>query len=145
MLQIVELKRRKTMKKSGRVTSRTDKTIAIRVKALMEAGDWDQKDLATKLELSEGYISRILSGERPWPISLVFRTAEVFDVPVSDVDPELESILRKEIEEMELRRDIPHLKVLYTFIQSLPKILDPDDLNALERVLLAFSEKSTNQ
>ncbi len=129
------------MKKSGRVSSRSDKTIATRIKGLMEARRWDQKDLAQRLELSEGYISRILSGERPWPVALIFRAAQVFELPVSELDPSLELVLKQDLENMELRRDVPQLKALHVFIRELPRINDPDDLEALIRILQAFSER----
>jgi transcriptional regulator with XRE-family HTH domain len=128
------------MKKSGKVTSRSDRSIATRIKALMESRQWDQKDLAQRLDLSEGYISRILSGERPWPVALVFRAAQVFEVPVSELDPALETVLKQDLENLELRRDVPHLKVLHAFIRDLPRITDPEDLEALIRVLHAFAD-----
>jgi transcriptional regulator with XRE-family HTH domain len=133
------------MKKSGKITSRSDKSIATRVKVLMDERHWDQKDLAIQLELSEGYISRILNGERPWPIAQVFRAAEVFEVPVSDLDPTLDAALKHELENLELRRDIPHIKVLYAFVKDLPHITDPEDLEALVRVLRAFSERNPSR
>jgi len=107
----------------------------------MEARRWDQKDLAQRLELSEGYISRILSGERPWPVALIFRAAQVFELPVSELDPSLELVLKQDLENMELRRDVPQLKALHVFIRELPRINDPDDLEALIRILQAFSER----
>ena len=133
------------MKKGGRRISRLDKTIAIRVKTLMDQADWDQKDLASAFALSEGYVSRILSGERPWPIGLVFKTAELLNVPVHDIDPGLEETLLEELENLELRRDVPQLEVLCTVIRTLPKILDPDDLSALNRTLTAFAERGSRR
>jgi transcriptional regulator with XRE-family HTH domain len=130
------------MKKSGKLTSRSDKTIAARVKTLMDEQHWDQKDLAERLDLSEGYISRILSGERPWPIALVFRAAEVLNVPVSEVDPQLDDALKTDLMALELRRDVPHMKVLYAVIKDLPRIIDTEDLEALVRVLNAFADRS---
>ena len=129
------------MKKSGKVTSRSDKSIAVRIKQLMDERQWDQKDLAQRLDLSEGYISRILSGERPWPVALIFKAAQVFEVAASEVDPSLEPVLKQDLENMELRRDVPHLKVLHAFIRDLPRIVEADDLEALIRVMHAFAER----
>ncbi len=139
LVSVMTLKRWDIMRKRPRTTSNRDDEISRRVKAVMAARHWGQKDLAEMLELSEGYVSRILSGHRSWPTSLVFRAAEILELPVSDIDPQLEETLREDVMQMELRRDVPHLPALYTFIHALPSIVDEDDLNALIRVMKAFS------
>ncbi len=141
LVNATKLKRQKGMKRRPRDRKRSDREISLRVKGVMEARRWDQRDLAARLELSEGYVSRVLSGHRAWPTALVFRVAEVLEVPVADIDPELDEKLREDVMKMELRRDVPHLATLYTFIHTLPKIVDEDDLHALMRVMEAFAAR----
>jgi len=129
------------MRKLGKVTSRSDRLIAEQVKQHSHNLGWDQKELARRLDRSEGYISRMLSGERPWPVALLFHVSRLFKVPVSDLDPDLEAALKKDLGNLELRRDIPQLRVLHTFVKHLPRITDPADLQALVRVIFAFSDR----
>ncbi len=119
-----------------------DLSISRRVRAVLKSLGWEQKDLARRLELSEGYVSRLMSGRRSWPIFMVLETAEAMGVPAADLDPDLDPELREAVMKMELRRDVPHLPALYHFIECLPKIIDEKDLNALIRVLKAFAGKN---
>ncbi len=107
----------------------------------MEQRGLDQKDIARVLQLSEAYVSRILRGMRPWPVGVLFRLSTTFGVPVSDLDPALRDALIEEILKLELRRDIPHLEVLFTVVEELPRITAPEDLNALKRVMSAFAQR----
>lgn len=129
------------MRRGGKGASRPDKSISERVKTLMDVRHWDQKDLASYLDLSEGYVSRILSGERPWPVSTLFKAASALDVAVTQLDPDLEQALRDELFELEFREDLPHMLAMQAVITQLPNINDPTALDAIARVLEAFAQK----
>jgi transcriptional regulator with XRE-family HTH domain len=129
------------MKRGGKGLSRADSDIAKKIKYLMEQRHWDQKDLAEWLDLSEGYVSRILSGERPWPVATLFKAARAFEVPVTDLDDGLEDVLRVSIADLELREDLPQAAALTAFVTHLPRITNPGSLDALERVLEAFATR----
>ena len=140
-VDIMALERRRTMKRRFKAAVERDLSISRRVRAVMKSLGWEQKDLARKLDLSEGYMSRVMSGRRSWPVFMVFDAAEALGVPVSDIDPDIDPELREAVMRMALRRDVPHLPALYTFIETLPKIIDAKDLHALIRVMKAFAEK----
>lgn len=129
------------MRRGSKGAARSDKNISQRVKTLMEVRQWDQKALASNLDLSEGYVSRILSGERPWPVSTLFKASSALDVPVTQLDPDLEEALRDELFELEIREDLPHFQTVQTVVNELPRISDPAALEAIARVLEAFAQR----
>jgi len=129
------------MRRGSKGAARSDKNISQRVKTLMEVRQWDQKALASNLDLSEGYVSRILSGERPWPVATLFKASTALDVPVTQLDPDLEEALRDELFELEIREDLPHLQTVQTVVHELPRISDPAALEAIARVLEAFAQR----
>ncbi|MFM7199531.1 MAG: helix-turn-helix domain-containing protein [Myxococcota bacterium] len=129
------------MARGSKGSSRADKNISLRVKELMEGRQWDQKDLASYLDLSEGYVSRILSGERPWPVATLFKAAQALEVPVSQLDPQIEAVLREELLELEVPENGPHMQAVQAVIEHLSKIQDPAALDAISRVLEAFAQR----
>ncbi len=121
--------------RQGRVGS-----ISARVKEQMKKLRMDQKHLAASLGLSEGYISRLLRGQRPWTVDLILRTSEVLGVQATDLDPSCMHVLRDRLLDLELR-ELGQMKAAYALVQHLPKIRDPEALEALSQVLAAFSQK----
>lgn len=124
-----------------RVTPRTQEQISDRVRQKMGEKGIDAVSLASKLEMTEAQLTRILGGNKSWTLRLLFETAEALEVPVQELDPECHDGLRETLESLELRGDVPQLRVLHTFLQEFPKITDPEDLRALVAVLNSFAER----
>lgn len=126
-------------KKTIRATMSSDTTIGERVKNAMRTRGMDQKTLAEALQVSEGYISRILNGHRVYTISLVLKISQALDVSVNDIDPLLPDCLKQDLLGLELRGDVPQLAAVYVFIKTLPRVDHATDLQALMTVLDAFA------
>jgi len=63
-----------------------------RIRLLLETKGMTEQDLATKLELSTGYVERLMTGQRPWPVALVLRVAKLLEVAPREIDPGLEGL-----------------------------------------------------
>lgn len=127
--------------KRKRMVVRPDDQISDRVRDRMKDSELGQKGLAEQLGISEGYLSRILSGHRPWTIELLLKTSNSLNVPVEELDPSCISNLKEALLNMELRGDVPQLRAIYTFVQHLPNIASGDDLDALTQVVRAFATR----
>lgn len=125
--------------KRKRMVVRPDDLISDRVRDRMRDNLMGQKKLAEKLGISEGYLSRILSGHRPWTIELLLKTSTTLKVPVEELDPNCLANLKEALLGMELRGDVSQLRALYTFIIHLPSIRVAEDLDALTQVVRAFA------
>lgn len=113
--------------------------IAERVVAILLARDIDQKELAARIGVSEGYLSRILNGARVWTVSLILRTAAALDVSIGDLDPALGKEMLANLVNVELQGD--QIRVAFAAVKWLPHIHDVDDLRALACVIEAFGRK----
>lgn len=122
---------------------RPDDQISDRVRDRMRDTEVGQKGLAELLGISEGYLSRILSGHRPWTVELLLKTASALSCQVEELDPNCVLNLKDALLAMELRGDVAQLRAIYTFIQSLPKIQSSEDLDALTQVVRAFALRET--
>lgn len=120
--------------------SGVEQQITDRVRALMTDRGIDQQTLAERLQLSAGYVSHVLAGNRVWTVRLMLRVAEVLECSVTDIDPALGVALKQDM----LDALVLHghqLRAVWTFIRSLPGINDPGDLTALCVVLEAFAAR----
>lgn len=131
----------KTRKK--RLVVHPDFRISERVRERMKDTEVGQKGLAELLNISEGYLSRILSNHRPWTIDLLLKSAAALSCQVEDLDPNCVLNLKDSLLAMELRGDVAQLRAIYTFIQSLPNIRSSADLDALTQVVRAFALRET--
>lgn len=122
-----------------RMVVRPDDQISDRVRDRMRDSELGQKGLAEMLGISEGYLSRILSGHRPWTIELLLKSSTALNVPVEELDPNCIANLKDALLNMELRGDVPQLRAIYTFIHHLPGIQTTEDLDALTQVVRAFA------
>lgn len=125
-----------------RVSQSNQEQIADRVRQKMAEKEVDMGLLAERLHIPELQLSRILGGNRSWTLRLLFETADALQVTVQDLDPECHEGLRHTLDSLELRGDVPQLRVLHTFLQEFPKITDPEDLRALVQVLRSFADKA---
>lgn len=125
-----------------RVSQSNQEQIADRVRQKMAEKEIDITQLAEKLLIPELQLSRLLGGNRSWTLRLLFETADALDVTVQELDPECNDSLRTTLDHLELRGDVPQLRVLHTFLQEFPKITDPEDLRALVQVLRSFADKA---
>ena len=55
------------------------------LKLLRTSHNFNQKELAQKLEISSSYLSEIESGQKPPSLALLYRYGQVFEVPVSSI------------------------------------------------------------
>jgi transcriptional regulator with XRE-family HTH domain len=71
------------MRKAKRtITPRLEGAITKRVKALLEERDLKPFDLSKLSGVDDGYLSRLLSGKRPWTLDILERIAAGLDLPL---------------------------------------------------------------
>lgn len=124
-----------------RAQARSQEQIADRVRQRMIESGVQVGELASKLEMTEMQLTRLLGGGRNWTLKLLFDTADALNVPVEALDPECRTELRTVLKTLELRGDVPQLRVLHTFLQEFPKITEADDLRALVQIVRSLADR----
>lgn len=128
-----------------RAQARSQEQIADRVRQRMIESGVQVGELASKLEMTEMQLTRLLGGGRNWTLKLLFDTADALNVPVEALDPECRTELRTVLKTLELRGDVPQLRVLHTFLQEFPKITEADDLRALVQIVRSLADREPSQ
>ena len=128
-----------------RTQARSQEQIADRVRQRMIESGVQIGELASKLEMTEMQLTRLLGGGRNWTLKLLFDTADALSVPVEALDPECRTELRTVLKTLELRGDVPQLRVLHTFLQEFPKITEADDLRALVQIVRSLADREPSQ
>lgn len=124
-----------------RSQARVQEQIADRVRHRMSEAGVPLGELATKLEMTEMQLTRLLGGGRNWTLKLLFDTADALGCPVEALDPECRTELRAILDSLELRGDVPQLRVLHTFLQEFPKITEAEDLRALVQIVRSLADR----
>ena len=119
---------------------KTTDDVAARVRLLMNGRGLSQKELAETLNVSEGYLSRILSGGRVWTVNLVLRVSGVLRVEPTALDPGISNYLRADLAGTDFTGQ--QLRVVYAVCKWLPRIDAESDLSALATVIEAFGRRS---
>ncbi|MFM7202366.1 MAG: hypothetical protein ACKO6N_16405 [Myxococcota bacterium] len=124
-----------------RSSAKTHEQIADRVRSRLQSQGLTEADLARHLVMPEAQVQRLLGGSRHWSLRMLILTADLVKAPLHELEPECSATLRQTLDGLELRGDVPQLRVLHTFLQEFPRITDPEDLRALVQVLRSFAER----
>lgn len=63
-----------------------------RVLELLSEREIDPHEFSDRLGVSGGYLARLLGYERPWPVALIFRVAEIFEISPAELEPSIQTI-----------------------------------------------------
>lgn len=104
------------------------KTLGERLEELMKANEWKVSYVAKKVGIDRSYLSRMMSGERPWSLPKVKQVADFFGMTVEDLvrDTDQEGMARApEVAQDALQRAQGDLAELRTEVDAVRAEIEP--------------------
>lgn len=122
------------MRSNVTISAAAGRTVA----GLLKARGLEQKTFADALGVSEGYVSRLLTGQRDMTFGLLLKSAEFLDVPVQELAPGCGDDLAVTLKRLEPNLSIGQARVLHAVARYLQAI-DGDQADALEVTIRSFA------